>query len=93
MGEARPELYVAIVSRDCATAAALLPTPLDAAPCAEVPTTGWPSAPLDETLSVWERAYADVRTHVGPDVRLMVMPQMITAFDAVSVNPRFVSWG
>lgn len=93
LGEARPELYVAIVSRDCATAAAVLPTPLDAAPCAEVPTTGWPSAPLDETLSIWERAYADVRTHVGPDVRLMVMPQMITAFDAVSVNPRFVSWG
>ena len=72
---ALPSLYAVLVARDCSR----MNTALQ---CVQVPSTGWPSAPLDATLSVWERAYSTLASTVGPPVAQLVLPRLVVGESA-----------
>lgn len=79
VGRALPMLYALVVARSCANLRRGLQ-------CVEVPSTGFPSAPLDATLSVWERAYAALASSVGPPVDRLVLPRLVVPAPATTTG-------
>ena len=69
--------YVAAFARNCS--ARVVP---HRTPCVDVPSVGFPSVALSDTVELWERPYSTVATTVGPWWRSMILPAVVVSVPA-----------